>query len=695
MRQRGTTGRRKLVEIAAALSLVLTLGAPAQGVGYSRPGGTVQVDVATDGSAPAAGLCGQVACKINAPSLSANGRFVAFATDAGNLVSGDTNRLVDVFVKDLKTGMVTRASVGSNGTQAVGFVPPEACDLQEGALPYSALVEVSIEPSLSASGRYISFTSHAPNLVPGDTNLKPDVFVHDLLKGTTKRVSVTNAGDQAEYSDPCVSVGSDRSTIDGSGSRVAFQSTAVNLAEKDCSNPAIGCATSVYVRDMNKSITIPVSIGLTTGKAVRGENPSISGNGRYVEFESVNSDMVAGDRIDIYTDIYVHDLQTGKIIKASVDSQGQHPTYVFGSCAGSHATFPGRGPSISADGRFIVFESYGVDLVPNDTNLPTPLTCSNGDIFVHDTKTRRTSRVSVTSFGGQPDPLSGSILEGPSISPNGRYVAFGSSHEDLASNSMSVDTDEWAIYVHDRMTGSTELVSVSNEGEYPMAGARPAAAWYPSISGDGALVAFMSHATNLGPSQDQGEHFYVRDRGTSLGAFLGTTEPVSLRDISNFDVRGFAVNRDRVGDVPAAARRVGGDLISTSLAWRPQYADLFFKAEISRLPSVVGRAVGTPILYGFRFETGDASYEVRIQQVVPGTDRIELGLFRCKEGPTSCTKVTELRGGLGTTGAEIVASVPLSTVGLESGGSIESVGAFTALGHFRIGASRVLDEMKL
>lgn len=691
-------GRRKIVGVVVASGLVLALGSPAQGDGYRRPGRTYQVDVAADGSAPVAGLCGPTGCQINAPALSANGRFVAFATDADNLVAGDTNRLVDVFVKNLKTGAVTRASESSNGAQAVGFLPPEACEARAGELPDSAFVEISTEPSLSANGRYVSFTSHAPNLVPGDTNLKPDVFVHDLVKRTTKRVSVTKAGDQAEYMDPCVTVGSNQSTIDGSGSRVAFQSAAINLAEKDCSNPVAGCATSVYVRDMNKNTTVPVSVGLATGKAVRGENPSISGNGRYVEFESVISDMVAGDPIDIYTDVYVHDLQTGKIIKASVNSEGKHPTYFFGPCAGSRATSPGSGPSISADGRFIVFESYGVDLVPNDTNYTTPLTsCSSGDFFVHDTKTGRTSRVSVTSSGGQQgadDPLSGSILTA-SISPNGRYVAFGSSHENLAPESMSGPTT-WVIYVHDRMSGSTELVSLSNDGEYPMTGASSAAAWYPSISGDGALVAFMSHAKNLGPSQDEGEHFYIRERGTSLGSLLGATEPVSLRGVSSFDSRGFAVSRDIVKDVPVAISRVGGDLISTSLAWRPQHDDLFFKAELDRLPSIAGRVVSSPVLYGFRFETGDTTYEVRAQQAVPGTDRIEFGLFRCDDVTlASCTKVSELRGGLGTTGAEVVVSVPLSAVGLEAGGDMESVGAFTALGHFRSGASRILDQMKL
>ena len=130
-----------------------------------------------------------------APSLSADGRYVAFASSASNLVTGDTNGTSDVFVRDRQTGTTTRVSVDSSGTQGNNSSP---------------------EPSFSADGRYVAFTSQAGNLVTGDTNGRADVFVHDRQTAKTTRVSPYVAGDQSD-------LGSDSPSISGDGRFVAFR----------------------------------------------------------------------------------------------------------------------------------------------------------------------------------------------------------------------------------------------------------------------------------------------------------------------------------------------------------------------------------------------------------------------------------------------------------------------------------------
>src|SRR5207248_5589264 len=135
------------------------------------------------------------------PSISADGRFVAFRSDAANLVADDTNNVADVFVHDRQTGETQRVSVSTAGAEANG---------------------VSQRPAISADGRYIMFTSAASNLVAGDTNYSWDVFVHDRESGETLRVSVSSDGVQGTRS-------SFGGAISADGRYVAFASTASNL----------------------------------------------------------------------------------------------------------------------------------------------------------------------------------------------------------------------------------------------------------------------------------------------------------------------------------------------------------------------------------------------------------------------------------------------------------------------------------
>jgi Tol biopolymer transport system component len=151
------------------------------------------------------------------PALSADGRFVAFESEASNLVPGDTNGERDVFVHDRQAGTTERVSVRRDGVQVRGS---------------------SYRPALSADGRFVAFVSRVHTLVPGDTNNKADVFVRDRRTGTTERVSVGPNGVQGNGR-------SDFPTLSADGRFVAFESEASNLGPGDTND-----AGDVFVRTL-------------------------------------------------------------------------------------------------------------------------------------------------------------------------------------------------------------------------------------------------------------------------------------------------------------------------------------------------------------------------------------------------------------------------------------------------------------
>lgn len=199
----------------------------------------------------------------SSPSISADGRWIAFASDATNLVPNDTNGVTDIFVHDRQTGETTRVSVSTNGEQANGK---------------------STFPAISGNGRYLAFQSDAANLVPTDTNGLPDIFVHDRLTGETKRASVGLNGEQANGASSNVSISHD-------GRYLAYQTMASNLVRGDDNS-----AWDVYVYD--NGVTGNVVRASVSSEGVGGNlesvNPQISGDGRIVVFASA-SDLVDND----------------------------------------------------------------------------------------------------------------------------------------------------------------------------------------------------------------------------------------------------------------------------------------------------------------------------------------------------------------------------------------------------------------
>lgn len=379
--------------------------------------------------------------KSDAPSISADGRFVAYESEAGNLVPNDTNQVADIFVHDRQTGQTSRVSVGSKGEQGS---------------------RRSYAPSISADGRFVAFTSEADNLVPNDNNgscivCGIDVFVHDRQTGQTSRVSVDSNGVQGNSESKNPSISAD-------GRYVAFSSWADNLVPDDTNKWA-----DIFVHDRQTRQTSRVSLG-PNGVQAKDESthPSISADGRFVAFESWARNLVRDDTND-WMDVFVHDRQTGQTSRVSVSSYGAE---------GNDMSFT---PSISADGRYVAFASEADNLIPDDTNIVM-------DVFVHDLQTKKTFRVSVDGDGGQVYDWSG----GPSISPDGRYVAFESWAERLVPGDSNQRGD---IFVRDWQGGKTTRASIKTGGGQGNERSNAAA-----ISADGRYVAFESAATNLVPN---------------------------------------------------------------------------------------------------------------------------------------------------------------------------------------------------
>jgi Tol biopolymer transport system component len=258
------------------------------------------------------------------PKLNADGRLVAFSSQASNLVPGDNNGQSDTFVHDRSTGANELVSVPSGGGQSNSSSGPVG---------------------ISADGRYVAFVSFASNLVPGDTNGATDLFLRDRHTGTTERVDLSPSGGQ-------LAGGVFNATLSANGRVVAFDAPA-------------GASVDAFVRDLNRGLTEQVSVG-PGGEPGNGLTffPALSADGRFVAFGSQASNLVASDANGA-EDIFVRDRLAGTNELASADSAGVQ---------GNGASFV---PSLSADGRVVSFTSQASNLVAGDGNR-------SADVFVHD-----------------------------------------------------------------------------------------------------------------------------------------------------------------------------------------------------------------------------------------------------------------------------------------------------------------------
>ncbi len=389
--------------------------------------------------------------------LSADGRYVFFASNASNLVAGDTNGGWDLFVSDRQTGQIERVNVDSNAHQSDGS--PNV-------------------GSFSTDARFLCFASGAPNLVLNDTNSSGDVFVRDRQLGLTERVSLTLGGVEANsHSLSC--------SMSGDARCVAFMSWATNLVPGDTNG-----RKDIFVRDRTAGTTERISVD-SSGVQANADCllPAISTDGRFVVFESLSTNLVPGDTNQCW-DVFVHDRLFATTERASVDS------------AGAEANGSSRSPVLSADGRFVAFYSHATNLVPADTN-------GHEDVFVRDRLLGTTERVSVDSHGAQANDLS----RNPDLSPDGRFVVFQSQASNLVPGDTNLVQD---LFLRDRLLGTTERISLDSSAGQPNDDS-----WMPKLSADGRCVVFTSRASNLVANDGNGwTDVFVRDRGALAGTLF-------------------------------------------------------------------------------------------------------------------------------------------------------------------------------
>ncbi|KAA3614560.1 MAG: hypothetical protein DWQ01_00835 [Planctomycetota bacterium] len=343
------------------------------------------------------GVLGNGACY--APALSADGRYVAFHSEASNLVPGDTNGVADIFVRDLQSGQTERVSVDSGGVQGAYW---------------------SFYPAISADGRFVAFESWSNNLVAGDNNWTWDIFVHDRQTQVTERVSVDSLGAEG--------LGfSVEATISADGRFVAFRSESDSLVPNDTNG-----FWDIFVHDRQNNETSLVSMDSNGGLADNWSNfPSISADGNLIAFESLATNLAPGDN-NLRYDIFVHDRSNGVTSMVSLNSQG------------TQGISDSREPAISADGRHVAFSSDSSNLVPDDAN-------NTSDVFVYDRHTGLTRRASVDTDGIQGNMGNHSV----SISEEGKFVSF-----DSGSAFVPDDTNGFGdIYLRDRGDGIPSLAT--------------------------------------------------------------------------------------------------------------------------------------------------------------------------------------------------------------------------------------------
>jgi Tol biopolymer transport system component len=336
----------------------------------------------------------------------------------------------------------------------------------------------SFRPWISADGRYVAFDSDSPSLVPGDTNRVRDVFMYDRTNGTLERVSQGAGGKQPDGD-------SQRPTLTADGRFVAFWSAAENLVDND-SNQVTDC----FLHDRQTHTTIRVDVGPADLQA-NGEcaRPVVSGDGKLVAFESAATNLekptVLGKSTDTNKtkDVFVRDLIADTTTRVSVSTDGKQGT-------GDSVR-----PSISANGRFVAFQSEAV-LQSDDTNKKT-------DVYLHDLETKETTRVSIGPGGVEGNAGSFS----PSLSADGGLLTYWSN----ASNFVPGDSNKVGdVFVFNRSDGSTSRISVGPEDE-----GGDGMSSDPSMSPDGRYVAFWSAATNLVTDDTNGKRdIFLVDRDT-------------------------------------------------------------------------------------------------------------------------------------------------------------------------------------
>ena len=336
------------------------------------------------------------------PSVSANGRYVAFASFATDLVDGDTNSMSDVFVRDMQAG--TTALVSSAGSPADGT---------------SGLGGLSGAREISDDGRYVAFTSFATNLAAGTNNGRQQIYVRDMTTGAVVRASVdaaTGAAGDRTSQTPAIS---------GNGQVVAFRSESTNFSPLSTS----GVTPEIFARDLVSGTTTLESPGAaTTGRSAT--TPALSFDGRYMAFESTGV-LDPRDLDNGTLDVYLRDRVVGTTVLASLSNNP-----IPGATSAS--------PSISGDGRWVGFQSLDDKLVVGDAN-------GLFDVFLYDRTTETIKLVSLNDADEQANAAS----FGPSVSFDGHLVLFGSTASNLVTSPSSTGNQ---LYVRNLVSNQAPVL---------------------------------------------------------------------------------------------------------------------------------------------------------------------------------------------------------------------------------------------
>jgi Tol biopolymer transport system component len=422
--------------------------------------------------------------------VSTNGRFVAFYSDADNLVPNDTNGFRDVFVRDRIAGLNLLVSVNTNGNASGNGI--------------------SSDPAISGDGRYVAFTSSADNLVTGDTNRAQDVFIRDLLAGTTALVSVNTDGVHSGNGD------SFSPAISADGRYVLFHSKAPNLAAGSFGSGI----ENLFCRDLQTGTTCALtaassgsgvySAAMTPdGQSVAfiGTAPGISGTKLYV--------WNALSAARTYTNSATFSSSTFPVVAISPNGQklaylANSPLNLFAAdlvantvvTINSSGTFLSHaGLRFSNDGRFLTYAM-----------APTAAACQN--VYLYDLQAGTNLLVS-QNFSSLAAANTNS--DSPSISPDGRFIAYRS----FATNLVAMDSNNVAdLFLYDAVSNATFLVSLNASGNSSAADR----SLKPVFSGDSQTVCFQSWASDLsGNDYNNGSDIFALDLALPLPGSGGGT----------------------------------------------------------------------------------------------------------------------------------------------------------------------------
>ncbi|MGQ7848734.1 thrombospondin type 3 repeat-containing protein [Granulosicoccus sp. 3-233] len=464
------------------------------------------------------------------PSISADGRFVAFTSEASNLHPGDTDTTTDIFVFDRDTDSLELISTAGGLSSVKGN-------------------DNSLHPSISADGRVVAFHTFASNLHPDDADIRADIFVFDLVTKTLELISTS--GGPSPFKGNFDSV---EPSISSDGRFVAFRSSATNLHPDDSDTIH---DIFVFDRDTESLELISTSGGTLPVKGNSNSyEPSISADGRYVAFRSDASNLHSGDT-DTVPDIFVFDRDTDSLELIST-AGGLSPV------KGNNSSFE---PSIGADGRFVAFYSFASNLHPDDSD-------DFGDIFVFDRDTQSQRLIS------QPSGESGKNSSfHPNLSPDGEQVLFTSQSTSLVIGGQST---LFQVYLADLSPAASNTAPVADAGPDQI---------LEATSPAGALV-MLDGSASFDADSDPLTFDWVGNFGTTAGIQPSVQLPLGIDNIDLSVSDGIETDTDSVlitvQDTTPPTLVVPADITLTSLGpvetldpGVPSASDLFEPVTIS------------------------------------------------------------------------------------------------------------------